>query len=759
MIGGEGGIRLLTLITRIVTDPPPSPRTLVPTVPRGLAAAVVRCLVKDPDERYQTYAALRTALLPFRSAATQAAPPAGRIVAMVVDQVLLAMLTAMINVLLHVLLLMTRKPPFFTPRWPLLLFAVSWIAYFLYFLATEGVGSASPGKRLMGLEVVAADGGRPRLVQVAIRTAIFVAAAVLPFLVPLGFWVRLPGPEDLPLGERAALLAGISLAVSIAGRFVPLALFITARRPNGWTGLHELLSGTRVCRVDVDARQAPGAPVPAGAAGRSAEASEPSGRRGAFVVMAAHGQADGATLWQAFNPVLAREVWVRDAVPGTGVAPAGRRELARPGRLRWLAGHSGTPAWDAFEAPRGAPFTVVASRPLPWSVVREWLANLARELAACEASHEAATFTLDHVWITAGGRAMLLDFPPPGAHPAKGATAVNPQLCAQRLLLDVAWTSLHGTAVHTDRSERMGSPLPPSGTALLDALKATEPQGARDLLDLASRALTSAPAVPRWSRALPGVLLLVTLALVGIFSIAVSRATGTPLAIGVGSSDDVPLYNTLVTLDALDRGGVMPTEPRRHALEVYAARRYEGLERRAASFTGALTPYRALALDIGRRHPVSPAGEFESAIATIGRDELDALNATPVVSAPVAVLMLPVLTVDLIAAAGALAAVLAFAMRGGLLLTLLRLVVVDASGRRVTRLRSALRALVTWAPAFALLPIRDEVLRAMAAGDLDGWLMVALLLAIAGLTMMGWAIVVPSRGLQEQICRAWIVPA
>ena len=88
---------LLTLITRIVTDPPPSPRTLVPTVPRGLDAAVVRCLVKDPDERYQTYAALRTALLPFRSGATQAAPPTGRIVAMVVDQVLLAMLSAIIN--------------------------------------------------------------------------------------------------------------------------------------------------------------------------------------------------------------------------------------------------------------------------------------------------------------------------------------------------------------------------------------------------------------------------------------------------------------------------------------------------------------------------------------------------------------------------------------------------------------------------------------------------------------------------------------
>ena len=47
----------------------------------------------------------------------------------------------------------------------------------------------------------------------------------------------------------------------------------------------------------------------------------------------------------------------------------------------------------------------------------------------------------------------------------------------------------------------------------------------------------------------------------------------------------------------------------------------------------------------------------------------------------------------------------------------------------------------------------------MAAGNLDGWLMVGVLLAFASLTMMVWAIVVPSRGLQERLCRTWILPA
>ena len=594
---------LLTLITRIVTEAPPSPRALAPAVPRGLAAAVVRCLAKDPDERYQTYAALRDALLPFRTGDAQAAPRGARIVAMAVDQVVLAIVIAIINALL----LMTREPPFLTPAWPLLPFELCLIAYFL---ATESAWSASPGKRLLGLRVVAADGGRPRLVQVAIRTGIYVAAAVLPFLVPLEFWVRLLGPEDLPaLGERAALLVGISNAVAIAGRFVPLALFVTARRANGWTGVHELLSGTRVCRMGVDVTRAPGDALSPVAAGRSARVTEPSGRRGSFVLGAAHVQADGATLWQAFDPALERDVWVRDAVAGTAVARAERRELARPGRLRWLGGQSGTPAWDAFEAPRGAPFTVMVSRPLPWRVVREWLADLARELAACEASDEAATFTLDHVWITAGGRAMLLDFPPPGAHPANGGTAVNPKPRAQRLLLDVALTALHGTAGQADTSERIEPPLPPAGTALLDALKAPEPQRTHDLLHLALRALTGATAVPRWSRAVPGLLLLVPFALIVIIASTLSRASGTGLTIGVDSAD-LPLHNTLVTIDALDRAGVMPTirgVTRSRSTSRADMRDWRRVLRRSTS----LWPRTArLAREIGRRHPVSSVGEL-----------------------------------------------------------------------------------------------------------------------------------------------------
>jgi uncharacterized RDD family membrane protein YckC len=72
--------------------------------------------------------------------------------------------------------------------------------------------------------------------------------------------------------------------------------------------------------------------------------------------------------------------------------------------------------WDAFEAPSGLPFSdlVAGGERVPWSILRQWLHDLATEMWA--ASGEAtgdetlpAELSLDHVWITDQGRAVLLD--------------------------------------------------------------------------------------------------------------------------------------------------------------------------------------------------------------------------------------------------------------------------------------------------------------------------------------------------------------
>jgi len=296
--------------------------------------------------------------------------------------------------------------------------------------------------------------------------------------------------------------------------------------------------------------------------------------------------------------------------------------------------------------------------------------------------------------------------------------------------------------------------LPPAGMALLRALR--DPGGARadDLHRLAREALAGATTIPRWSRVVPAASILIPLALM---TVVFGTIAGRPLMVGL-SSQDLALFNTLVTIDALERAGVAATQPRRDALEVYLARRYEGLAARAASFGGFLAPYRSLAEDIARRHPLRPAGELESAITQIGRDELDALNGPPRLPVPTPMVLL-LLALPLVAAIGIVVVVMAVVLRGGVLWTLLRCVVVDESGERVTRVRAGARALVAWAPAFALVPMRHQVVRAAMAGDMDSWTIVGMLLmaliAIGGAS----AFAVPARGVQERVSNTWITPA
>jgi uncharacterized RDD family membrane protein YckC len=737
---------LLVLLSRLQTDPAPSPRSLVPGVPRGLAAVVARCLAKNPRARYPSFAELRAALSPFRSGSTRAAPVAARIAAAAVDQIVVLLLTSALNLLTLTLRGMVSPIPISS--------AVRYGAYLsAYFLVTEGIGSASIGKRAFGLRVVDLHGGRPGIGQVAARTAMFALVAALPFLPSLEFWLRLVAAPDLMLSpERASFFVTASWIVGVAGRLVPLVLFAAARPWNGWAGLHERLSGTRVTQRVADDR----AGLVVQAVARATHQLTPSGRRGPFELRAPF-PAD-ATMWYAFDPVLERDVWIRDVSPDAALSPPARRALSRPGRLRWLAGHAGAPGWEAFEAPRGAPLSAMASRPRPWAIVRVWLADLASELAACDASGESMPFGLDRVWITSSGHATLLDFAAPGAEPLARSSddAARPSPNPQRLLRDVAVLGLTGAEAFRRNERRLFAALPPAGTALMRALHTPGTVRAGDLRDLALQALDGATTVPRWSRFAPAAAVLVPLALIALMGSTFSRLAGQPLILGVGS-DDAALFNALVTIERLERIGSTRTVPHRDALEVYVARRYEGLEKRAASFGGLLAPYRTLAESIARRRPPR-SGDLESAVQTLGQDELRALNAPPRLAVPFA-LFLPLLALPAIAALGAVSIVLAFWARGGALLTLRRLVVVDASGERVTRARAAARALVAWAPVFALIPIAHHTVRALVARDVDGWVVAAgLLAALVGAAGV-MSLMAPGRGIPERVTRTWIVPA
>jgi eukaryotic-like serine/threonine-protein kinase len=67
----------LAVMRKIETDLPKPPRSIVPAIPRDLELICLKCLEKDPRDRYETAAALADDLERFRSGETVSVRPAG----------------------------------------------------------------------------------------------------------------------------------------------------------------------------------------------------------------------------------------------------------------------------------------------------------------------------------------------------------------------------------------------------------------------------------------------------------------------------------------------------------------------------------------------------------------------------------------------------------------------------------------------------------------------------------------------------------
>ena len=218
--------------------------------------------------------------------------------------------------------------------------AWSWLAPVIYYLVLEGGWGASLGKRLMGLRVTSATGDRWWL-RVGLRTAVF--------HVPTVFLLRW-APRGTRTGRYTATApaGGMCTALSL---LLTILLFSTARRGNGWTGVHELLSRTRV--VQRNALRAVASAAPKASPADLVPALSSLRRVGPYAVHTMVGETGGGRLFIGVDPILRRHVWIHEVPPGTPPVDATRRDVSRPGRLYWLAGRrSAAENWDAFEAPR-----------------------------------------------------------------------------------------------------------------------------------------------------------------------------------------------------------------------------------------------------------------------------------------------------------------------------------------------------------------------------------------------------------------------
>jgi hypothetical protein len=150
----------------------------------------------------------------------------------------------------------------------------------------------------------------------------------------------------------------------------------------------------------------------------------------------------------ATDPVLRRRVWLlrRDASEPS----LARRNLARSGRLRWLQKVERSQAtWDAFEATEGVPFSslIEGGKRVPWSSLRHWLGDLASELWDATGDQTLpAELSIDHVWVTTQGHAVLLDEPWPGDKTRAERIPVG-DLAGQQRFLDAVAACAESTSL------------------------------------------------------------------------------------------------------------------------------------------------------------------------------------------------------------------------------------------------------------------------------------------------------------------------
>ena len=379
MLTGRGPFSegdMITMVASIAARPAVAPSKLNSKVPEELDRVVLRCLAKRPEERFSAYTSLREALTP-----TPPAPLSRRLAAGAIDGSL---------VIGWSLAWLGDNKGTFTANREVLDFLVG-VAGATLLGFGEGVWGTSPGKFLLGLRVrrnLAPPGWRAGLV----RGAVFGALQNVPIL-----WILLIG---LTQGWYTPFKLGSAFSI-----ISPLALFLPflfSRKSNGWTGIHDRLSKSRVTLKPRKLR-------------RFAERTQferiapPLRRVGPFEVLGERPVAlDGsdAKLLDGWDPLLKRNAWIVEHPAGTPQVSDERKNLQSPGRLRWLAGgHTPEGTWDAYESPQGEALMDLKA-PVNMRRIPELLAGLSGVIEHAEPQE----LDLHRVWIGNNNRGFLCDF-------------------------------------------------------------------------------------------------------------------------------------------------------------------------------------------------------------------------------------------------------------------------------------------------------------------------------------------------------------
>ena len=716
------GERAGEMLARIVGEEPIPFSTYPVDVPNGLQRTIRRAMSKDRDKRFKNYSELRAALLPFSSGGLTTGSVFARFVAYEIDSWLLALANLAISYL--------GIP---TLRWG--------VPLFLYFAFTERAWGRSVGKYLLGLRVTTTAGAPLTMRHAIVRTAIWNGFALVPALAQM----------VLPSGRYLTFLG-----------LLPFA-FVTARARNGYSGVHEVLSGTRVMSLRArEARHVPVRQLPV--AGRGVSESE---KRGPYVVVGTMWQSGSDALLSGQDELLGRPVWILDHAADTSL-PIDALTEVRAGRLRWLQGsRDGSRHWDAYEAPAGTGLAEWVSEKgsLSWEEMRAILFGVATELdAGIEPARGAAlqnptgprSLSVADVWIDSHGAARLLGFPAPRSdgRPARGFTTFPPQEWAS-FLHDMTYFSLTGHLGPVTGSRTMPRvPIPGHARAVVNLICGASGKVASPLEIVEElRRTAHRPARLSKVRRTGPAAVLVSLYLLPLIGALLSFSLLASPAISSWMKDltNAPRYQT--ELRRIPNENVESNRRKADALRKVMANSYTQaqLTREGRQLLSTFGPDVRRDLEAAaQRYPRLSEGEVAEA-----RRDLPPLPSTATVLWQVAPAMigLPWL------ASGILALLMAAILGTGPVFRMFQMSLQTRDGRKAGRIRCLVRAAVAWSPAVPLglwfvAPVLG--LRFVRVEPSLTLLLAMIAIALVGLI---YNLIRPERGIPDIVAGTYLMPA
>lgn len=410
----------IQVIADIVSETAPEVSTLTEDVPEQLNDLIAKTLDKDPAKRPQTAGELRLALLPFSDRAVSIADVGRRMAAFFIDWMVSGIAGVWLATLAAILFSSGGSNPFsMEVRFEFTSLLLPVFLTVAYFSIAESIWGRGIGKKLMGLKVVTSRGLPPRYMYSLLR------AVLLPGLVDL-IWKSLPlifammndvdmeAPEEI---IRGTLLASTLMAPT-AGVLAMVGLMATARKHNGFRGIHELLTKTRVVRVHVADPHTQPIPLTVPVLLSDSETGSKPDRpvvSDEYEVVGRIGGFQDSEILHVTDKTLGRPVWLIKGVDADAVWSPARMAIPRATRQHWVRSttHAGE-RWDAVEAVNGAPFVEIVQQAdgMSWRLARQVLIDLADELAesVCDGTIP-QQLSLSQVWVNSNGQMKLLDSP------------------------------------------------------------------------------------------------------------------------------------------------------------------------------------------------------------------------------------------------------------------------------------------------------------------------------------------------------------